>query len=65
MNGDQTTAQNDLQTPEEAAIEIFDALTAGGYSLADKAAISKQVRKLVRTEAENQQKELSTLIDSL
>ncbi|GAB3753951.1 hypothetical protein [Spirosoma pomorum] len=57
--------QRDLMTLEEAAAEIFNTLTTDGYTLASKADICKQLRKLVRTEAEAQQKEISNLIDSL
>jgi hypothetical protein len=59
------TEQRDLISLDEAAAEIFNSLTTDGYTLASKASICKHLRKLVRTEAEAQQKELSNLIDNL
>lgn len=59
------TTDTELQSPEEAATGIVDSLIGSGYSLSDRVAISKQFRKLLRTEAEEAQKSLSALIDSL
>lgn len=59
------STDTELFTPEEAAQGIIDNLVGSGYSLSDRVAISKQLRKLLRTEAEDAQKSLSALIDSL
>lgn len=59
------TTDTELQSPEEAATGIVGSLINSGYSLSDRVAISKQLRKLLRTEAEEAQKTLSALIDSL
>lgn len=60
----QTSTQDELLTPEEAAQEILANL-AKTYTLADKVAISKTMRRLLRTETEEAQKQLANLLDSL
>ncbi|GAB3802945.1 hypothetical protein GCM10028819_32030 [Spirosoma humi] len=58
-------AHEDKLTADEAAQEIFDGLASSGYSLSEKVGVSRTLRRLLRTEAEDAQKQLSTLIDSL
>lgn len=62
---DQNNTQDEKLTPDEAAQEIFNGLGTSGYSLADKVGVSRTLRKLLRTEAEDAQKQLSTLLDTL
>lgn len=62
---DQIDAQGEKMTPDEAAQQIFDGLGTSGYSLAEKVGVSRTLRKLLRTEAEEAQKQLSTLLDTL
>ena len=59
------TAQDEKLTADEAAQEIFDGMGRSGYSLADKVAVSKTLRRLLRSEAEDAQKQIATLLDSL
>lgn len=57
--------QEDKLTADEAAAEILNGLTTSGYSLAEKVAVLKLLRKLVRTETEEAQKQIADLLDSL
>ncbi|WP_080239068.1 hypothetical protein [Spirosoma rigui] len=60
-----TVPQDEKLTPDEAAQVIINGLANDNYSLADKVAVSRSLRKLLRGEAEEAQKQLSSLIDSL
>lgn len=61
---DTLTSETKL-TPDELAQTFLTELSKAGYSLTEKVGISRQVRKLLRTETEDAQKLLEGLLDSL
>ena len=52
-------------TPTELAQQFADELTQHGYTLGEKADVSRQLRRLLRTETEEAQKQLATIYDGL
>lgn len=59
------TTQLEKLTADEAAQEILTGLTETGYDLTDRVAISRTLRRLLRGETEEAQKQLAQLLDSL